>query len=571
MVKEIDFSCKHDILIENEDGSRQPMDVPFFQSEKIAPGTWKNVSDGDYFYLVEGDEEALVIDSGYGCGNVREYCQSLTEKPVRYIANTHDHFDHTANNVYFDCAFMAAESVPLATRPFPSFAGIDFPRDYKIEVIDEGYVFHLGNRDLEVFKMPDHAVGSLLFLDRKERLLFAGDELGMPMGKPLNGSVERFAGYLETLMAHRDEFDIICAGGGLVDGSIVEKYLENMKYILEGNEGAPFPGEHFPPLNGDEKPVVYRRRFPRPCDLPRNKDQSENKYKRVMEHAGCRVIYDTRKIFKTADEKATERFKKGMFELSEPGKRLCYNLYIPESCEPGHTYPLVLFMHDAGNCCNDLNVPLTQGKGATIWASEEEQKKRPCFVLAPLYPEKTAEDDFTVTWEADATLELIKELAKQYPIDASRIYGTGQSMGCMMLCELMIRHPKFFAACFLVAGQWNPDTMAAVKDENIWALVSEKDIKAFPIMGACMKNIEEAGGKVSYGFVDGNASAAKQNRRMQEIADTGNHIMFTWFSGDSVLSETKDTDTPPWMYHVKTWEKAYDIEAIREWIFKARR
>ena len=113
--------------------------------------------------------------------------------------------------------------------------------------------------------------------------------------------------------------------------------------------------------------------------------------------------------------------------------------------------------------------------------------------------------------------------------------------------------------------------MAAVKDENIWALVSEKDIKAFPIMGACMKNIEEAGGKVSYGFVDGNASAAKQNRRMQEIADTGNHIMFTWFSGDSVLSETKDTDTPPWMYHVKTWEKAYDIEAIREWIFKARR
>ncbi len=110
------------------------------------------MSDGDYFYLVEGDEEALVIDSGYGCGNVREYCQSLTEKPVRYIANTHDHFDHTANNVYFDCAFMAAESVPLATRPFPSFAGIDFPRDYKIEVIDEGYVFHLGNRDLEVLK-----------------------------------------------------------------------------------------------------------------------------------------------------------------------------------------------------------------------------------------------------------------------------------------------------------------------------------------------------------------------------------------------------------------------------------
>ena len=62
MVKEIDFSCKHDILIENEDGSRQPMDMQFFKSEKIAPRTWQNVSDGDYFYLVEGDAEELVID-----------------------------------------------------------------------------------------------------------------------------------------------------------------------------------------------------------------------------------------------------------------------------------------------------------------------------------------------------------------------------------------------------------------------------------------------------------------------------------------------------------------------------
>ncbi len=61
--------------------------------------------------------------------------------------------------------------------------------------------------------------------------------------------------------------------------------------------------------------------------------------------------------------------------------------------------------------------------------------------------------------------------------------------------------------------------MAAVKRRKyLGACLRKGDIKAFPIMGACMKNIEEAGGKVSYGFVDGNASAAKQNRRMQEIA-----------------------------------------------------
>lgn len=299
-LKNIDFSCKHNILIQSDDGSLRPMDEPYFESEMIAPGTWKIVSDGDYFYLVEGDDEALVIDSGYGCGNVREYCQSLTDKPVRNIANTHDHFDHTANNAYFDCAFMSEETVPLATIPFPSFEGIDFPRDYPIQVIDEGYVFHLGGRDLEVFKIPDHAVGSLAFLDRKERLLFAGDELGMPMGKPLNGSVERFAGYMEKLKKYRSEFDKVCAGGGLVDGAIVDQYLENMNYILAGHQGEPYAESPRPQTPVADGPTIYKRRFPRPSDIPKH-DEEENQYKRIMDYAGCKVIYDIRKIHEMKD------------------------------------------------------------------------------------------------------------------------------------------------------------------------------------------------------------------------------------------------------------------------------
>ncbi|MCD8124032.1 MAG: MBL fold metallo-hydrolase, partial [Lachnospiraceae bacterium] len=102
----IDFSCKHDILIRDEDGTLRPMDEPYFESEKVADGTWRILSDGDYSYLVEGENEAAVIDSGYGCGNLREYCQTLTDKPVKIIFNTHDHFDHTANNSYFECAYI---------------------------------------------------------------------------------------------------------------------------------------------------------------------------------------------------------------------------------------------------------------------------------------------------------------------------------------------------------------------------------------------------------------------------------------------------------------------------------
>src|SRR6516225_9724785 len=107
-VKSIDFSSKHNVLIKSEDGTLTPMDVPFRKATLIAPGTWQIESDGDYQYLIEGDNEALAIDSGYGAGNIREYMQTLTKKPVRYVANTHHHFDHTANNAYFDRAYMSA-------------------------------------------------------------------------------------------------------------------------------------------------------------------------------------------------------------------------------------------------------------------------------------------------------------------------------------------------------------------------------------------------------------------------------------------------------------------------------
>jgi len=171
-VTSIDFSARHDVMIQNDDGSLTPMDVPYFKSTLIAPGTWQILADGDYLYLVEGDDEALVIDSGYGAGNIREYCQNLTKKPIKNIVNTHYHFDHTANNAYFDAAYMSAETKAKATIPYPSFAGINFPRDYPVVIIGEGYKFQLGNRELEVFEISNHTEGGIALLDRRERILF---------------------------------------------------------------------------------------------------------------------------------------------------------------------------------------------------------------------------------------------------------------------------------------------------------------------------------------------------------------------------------------------------------------
>ncbi|OFV81426.1 MAG: hypothetical protein A2Y78_05935 [Acidobacteria bacterium RBG_13_68_16] len=292
----IDFSSKHDILIRSEDGTLTPMDVPYFRATVVAPGTWQILSDGDYSYLVEGDDEALVIDSGYGAGNIREYCQSLTKKPVRNIANTHDHFDHTANNSYFERAYMSAETKKKATLPFPSFEGITFPRDYPIEVIGDGYRFQLGNRELEVFEIPNHASGSLAFLDKRERILFSGDEI-MPMGVRLNCSVAQFEKNMRKIAARRSEYDTLCAGFGVFAASYMDKFLANARYILAGQEGEPVKPRPRPaaPAAAEGGPVTYSRRMPRPGDVPRNVGQT-NEYLRTMTHAGCDITYDVRRI-----------------------------------------------------------------------------------------------------------------------------------------------------------------------------------------------------------------------------------------------------------------------------------
>jgi glyoxylase-like metal-dependent hydrolase (beta-lactamase superfamily II) len=293
----IDFSSKHHILLEDEEGLRVPMDEPYFRALKIAPDTWRVLSDGDYSYVIAGEDEAVVIDSGYGAGDIRAFCQTLTDKPIRNILNTHDHFDHTAGNAYFDRAFMAEETVPLATRPFPSFSGIDFPRDYPVKVLSDGDVYPLKGRELLVFKIPDHAAGSLAFLDRVARALFSGDEF-MPHGKFLSGSVQRWVGYLEKLMDYRGEFDTLWAGGGRMDADYVDRYLACARLILDGCEGEPSKPMPFPNFSQTDEQgrTVWKRRLPHPGDGPKPNPEREP-YLRRVEYAGVQTVYDLRNIY----------------------------------------------------------------------------------------------------------------------------------------------------------------------------------------------------------------------------------------------------------------------------------
>lgn len=253
---------------------------------------------------------------------------------------------------------------------------------------------------------------------------------------------------------------------------------------------------------------------------------------------------------------------------TESGQELTYHLYEPKT-NKDEKLPLVLFMHDSSVCSKDAVAPLLQGMGGLVWAYPQEQEKRPCYVLVPQYPNKTAFDDFTVTWECEATAQLVRELCNTYNIDTTRIYGTGQSMGCMMLCELNVAHPELFAASYMVAGQWDPVKMATLKDKKLWILVSEKDEKAFPIMTESVKLMEEAGAIVARGSLNAKASVQEKERFAQEVLNQNGNIQFTYYEGESNLPEGMKVF--PGCFHLCTWLWSYDIEPLREWMFSQKK
>ena len=262
-------------------------------------------------------------------------------------------------------------------------------------------------------------------------------------------------------------------------------------------------------------------------------------------------------------------FEQFTYKDSKTGRSLPYNLYIPKDYDPGTSYPLVLFMHDASLITTTVRATLVQGLGAVCWASPEDQAERPAFVLAPQYPEVVVGDDYQPTALFDTTVDLVKALTAKYSIDTDRLYATGQSMGAMMTLGLNIKYPDLFAASWVVAGQWPSAQAAPLAKKNLWVTVSQGDTKAYPGENAIMAVVEKAGTKVSRAVWDGQSSAAEFAADVKAMVAKGTTVNYASFKKGSTLAG--GLANAHGVEHNSTWPIAYTIEDIRAWIFAQRK
>lgn len=220
------------------------MSNTIFHSRPICTNTWLVQGDGCNSYLIVGDKCGVLIDTGFAVENIQLYAETLTDKPVKMAANTHGHFDHTGGNGWFERTYMSAKALEIAKTPYPSLDASKYPLDYLVTVVGDGDTIDLGSRVLEVNEIPAHAPSSIAFLDKKERIMFTGDEVDARvmlywMQDEPQPTVEQHAQNMGKLLKHRKEFDFICAGHELVmvNASIVEDYLDHDRRIMSGIEG----------------------------------------------------------------------------------------------------------------------------------------------------------------------------------------------------------------------------------------------------------------------------------------------------------------------------------------------
>lgn len=129
-------------------------------------------------YLLEGEEKALLIDTGWGAGNLRAYVEKLTSKPV-IVFNTHGHLDHSGGNGEWEKVYMLpggkGDIYTCYRLPF-DVSKLPYP-NYECVFVKDGDCVELGGRTIELIDISSHSNGSLALLDRKNGYLFVGDEL----------------------------------------------------------------------------------------------------------------------------------------------------------------------------------------------------------------------------------------------------------------------------------------------------------------------------------------------------------------------------------------------------------
>ncbi len=304
-----------------------------------------------------------------------------------------------------------------------------------------------------------------------------------------------------------------------------------------------------------------------------------------------------------------DKFEQLTYTDSDTGLSITYNLYLPEGYDASGSYPMVVFIGDS-SCVGSDTYSLTQGRGALVWATEEWQSVYPTIVAVPTYPVTILDDhgSYTTTEYVKLTKRFIDYMKAEFAVD--RVYGTGQSMGCMTTLILASEYPNLYDACMFVDGQWDISTLTGLEDQTFVYFAAEDDTNAWNGAQEVMAMFDADSVSYAYAQWDGTWSVDELSTAANELLTADeNQYFISWktgtiepksggmggsgapggFGGPSVGSGEKPSGgfdgpgngeapsggmsggTNSSAYHMASFDYAYNCVAVMEWLIQQSR
>ena len=265
-------------------------------------------------------------------------------------------------------------------------------------------------------------------------------------------------------------------------------------------------------------------------------------------------------------DEVQEKYQLLSYTDPDSGITLQYQLFVPEGAEQGGSYPLIMFIPDSRAPGREASYVLTIGWGGVVWATAEEQAKHPCFVMVPVFTETVVDDSFNTSPQIDVAVKIIRYLMDTQPIDPARIYTTGQSMGGMTSFHLNVAYPDLFAASLFVGSQWDNSLLSVLEDDSFFYIVSAGDDKASTGQSG-LKAVFDADG-VAYASAEWSArdDAETQNDAVRDLIAQGLRANFITFTKGTTLEDGAGGSE-----HLTSFDYAYRLEAVRDWLFEQSR
>ncbi len=145
---------------------------------------------------------------------------------------------------------------------------------------------------------------------------------------------------------------------------------------------------------------------------------------------------------------------------------LDYLLYLPPDYQKKESWPLMVFLHGAGERGSDLNKVKAHGPAKLV----EQGKDLPFIIVSPQCPA----DQWWPGLEREV-IALVDEMTENYKVDPNQVYLTGLSMGGYGTWSIGCSYPNRFAAIVPICGGGRPFRTGGLKNVPVWAFHGAKD------------------------------------------------------------------------------------------------